>query len=339
MTKIAVIQTAFPGDLILATPVFEALKAHYPDCRISAVIRPESSCLLRNNPYIDNILIYDKYGADKGLAGMWKMSGRLKGHDKAIIVQRHFRSALIAFLAGIPDRVGFDISSARLLYTSRIRYNYDKHEVERCLDLVGAGDSDFRPHIYIDSESSQQMDNLLQQNGINSNFAAVAPGSVWPTKRYVHYSRLIDLVYETLGLRSVLLGGPDDKGLAQSIAGSTAHRPVDLCGQTDLIQSAAIIAKAKILFCNDSAPMHIAAAVGTPVVAVFGPTVPSFGFAPYSENSIVVDIGKLECRPCSIHGSKKCPRGHFKCMRELPADRIIERGRLLLTGVTGERLD
>jgi heptosyltransferase-2 len=340
MTKIAVIQTAFPGDVILASPVFEVLKTREPGCLTTAVVRPESASILENNPHVDNILIYDKYGADKGISGIFRIASRLKSHDKAIIIQRHFRSGLIPFMARIPVRIGFDNSVARLFFTSRIIYDCQKHEVLRCLDLVGENDPDarFRPRIFIDRQSSRQADELLHQNGIKYDFAVVAPGSVWPTKRYANYPALIDLIHDKLDLPVVLVGGLADKDLAALLTRSVAHMPVDLCGQTDLMQSAAIISRARLVFCNDSAPAHMAAALGTPVVAIFGPTVPAFGFSPYSENSAVVDIGHLECRPCSSHGTKKCPRGHFKCMRELSPEIVLETGKLLLAGAIQNRL-
>ena len=109
------------------------------------------------------------------------------------------------------------------------------------------------------------------------------------------------------------------------------YQPINLTGKTDLLLSAAIISKARLAITNDSAPAHIAAAVGTPVVAIFGPTVPSFGFAPYSDKSTVVDIGNLYCRPCTRHGSKTCPQGHFRCMKKLLPEKIVEASALLFS--------
>jgi heptosyltransferase-2 len=334
MTRIAVIQTAFPGDVILATPVFEAIKVNRPNSLLSAVVRPESACILRDNPYVDNIIVYDKYRADKGISGIRKIASLLMGHDEAIIIQRHFRSAIIARMAKIPIRIGFDNSAARLLYTSRVKYDRDKHEVLRCLDLIGEDDPNirFKPRIFINPQISRQADEILHRNGIASGFAVVAPGSVWATKRYAHYDHLINLIHDRFELPAVLVGGADDKDMALALSSKVSHKPLDLTGQTDLLLSAAIISKAKIIFCNDSAPAHIAAAVGTPVVAIFGPTVPEFGFAPYSKNSVVVGHDGLDCRPCSLHGTKKCPRGHFRCMIDLSSEKILEAGKSLLAG-------
>ncbi len=334
MTRTAIIQTAFPGDVILSIPLYEALKDSEPGCHLAAVVRPESACLLRNNPYIDEIIIFDKYGADKGLTGIMRVASKLKGFNQAILVQRHLRSALIPVFAKIPKRIGYNNSSAHLLYTTRVIYRENIHEVERCLDLVGVDNKDgkYSPKIYFDDKTLGDAKLGLELNNVKGKFIALAPGSVWFTKRYSQYGKLIDLLSERFNLPIVLLGGPDDRFLCAELAKSCTYPPVDLSGKTDLLLSAAIISKAILAITNDSAPAHIAAAVGTPGIAIFGPTVPSFGFAPYSQKSRVIDIGNLYCRPCTRHGSKECPQGHFRCMKELLPEKIIEAAELLLSG-------
>ncbi len=325
MVRIAVIQTAFPGDVVLSTPIFEALKDKLTDCETVAVVRPESRALLESNPYVDHIFSFDKYGADKGLSGLMRTAARLKGSDMAIIIQRHLRSAVAAYLARIPVRIGYGNSSARFLYTDRVEYRGDKHEVQRCLDLIGIGDDHrYRPRIFLDDKANRRAEGLLGSMGAGPDFAVVAPGSVWPTKRYPYFPGLIHLINEKLNLPVVLIGGASDVQLANAIAESCKKMPHNLTGETNLSESAAIISRARLAIANDSAPAHIAAAVDTPVVAIFGPTVQKFGFSPYSEKSSVVDIGELYCRPCSIHGSARCPQKHFRCMLELQPAKIIE---------------
>lgn len=330
MRKIAVIQTAFPGDVILATPIFEALREKIGDCRITAVIRPESVSLIENNPNVDDVVVYDKYGIDKGISGIIRLSRELKGNDQAVIIQRHLRSAMIAFLAGIPERIGFDNSSAKLLYTRKIRYRNDLHEVRRCLSLVDTEDGVYKPRIFIDEKTEREALDKIKAIGIGGEFAVVAPGSVWATKRYPYYPGLIHLIGERLDLPVILLGGKSDISDALSLEEGCKNRPVNLAGKTSLLESAAIIGGAKIVFANDSAPAHIAAAMNRPVVAIFGSTVKELGFAPYSDNSAVVDIGDLYCRPCGTHGANKCPEKHFRCMIELQPSKIIDAAELLL---------
>ncbi len=329
--KIAVIQTAFPGDVILATSLFEALKDSYPRSKITAIVRPESYLLIKNNPFLDNIIIFDKYGNDRGLFGLFRVARKLSGFDWAIIVQRFFRSAMLASIAGISRRTGFDNTTFKFLYSEKIHYDKDKHEVRRCLDLINASDKNkYRPRIFIDDESKEKADKILAERKIRKDFAIIAPGSVWTTKRYPNYPALIELIKKELDLDIVLLGGRDDIAISRSIAKTSSNLCCDLAGKTDFLVSAEIISRAKIAISNDSAPAHIAAAVDTPVVAVFGPTTPEFGFAPYSENSSVVDIGPLYCRPCTTHGSDQCPQKHFKCMLDIQPAEIINAVKLLL---------
>jgi heptosyltransferase-2 len=319
MKKIAVIQTAFPGDVILATPVFEALKDRYPDCVLAAVVRPESYPLVKNNPHVDDLIVYDKYARDRGLTGMLRISGLLKGYDWTVIIQRFLRSALIPFLAGIKKRTGYDSGSFSFLYNDKKPYDKSRHEVLRCLDLIDAGhEARYRPRIFIGDEEREEAEKLLMEIGIKNDFAVVAPGSVWPTKKYPHFPELIDMINERFNLEIILLGGSGDMKDSKNIFDRCRHKPLDLTGKTDLLISSAIISGARIVFANDSAPAHMAAAVETPVVAIFGP------------KSAVVDIGDLYCRPCTTHGSQKCPQKHFRCMLELSPERVMAEAESLI---------
>lgn len=331
MKRIAVIQTSFPGDVILATPVFEALKNRFPECILAAVIRPEPYPLLKNNPYIDNLIVYDKYGRDRGIRGILRISGLLKGFDWAVIIQRYLRSALIPFVAGIKKRTGYKSGGFSFLYNDKIPYDKDRHEVLRCLDLIDAGrETRYRPRIFIGDEAKAEGEKLILDSGVKNDFAVVAPGSVWATKKYPHFAELIDIISDRFNLDIIMLGGTGDKEDSKAIVDRCRRKPIDLTGQTDLLISSAIISKAKIVIANDSAPAHMAAAMNTPVVAIFGPTIPGFGFAPYNEKSAAVDIGELYCRPCSIHGSRKCPQKHFRCMVELTPEKVAAEAELLI---------
>ncbi len=321
MSRIAVIQTAFPGDVILCTPVFESLKSagHY----VVAVVRPPAESLVRHNQFIDKLLIYDKR---KGLSAFLKAAAELKAEncDTALIVQRYLKSALLSIYAGINKRVGYDIAQVRSLYTDEIHYDESKHEVERCLALCQGLSpiSGFSPRISIPDNELKKTREFLFQEKINlENLIVIAPGSVWATKRWVGYRELVELLWERYNADIVLLGSKDDYEICREI--SEIEHIHNLAGKTDLLQSSAIIRLARLALTNDSAPAHMAAAVGTPVVAIFGSTVPAFGFAPYSEEAIIVEKTGLYCRPCGSHGSKKCPEKHFRCMNEISPRRVL----------------
>jgi heptosyltransferase-2 len=322
MLRVAVIQTAFPGDVILCTPVFKALKS--AGHKVTAVIRPQAEPLLRHDPFIDQLILYDKKG---GMAEFLKAVDNLKKSDCdiALIVQRYFKSALLAVFAGIAVRIGYDIAQAKFLYTDEIHYDKDRHEVERCLALCRNLSSvkGFKPRIFFAESDTEEAKNILVSHGIDiENFITIAPGSIWNTKRWVGYDSLLESIKKNLPADIVLLGSPDDAPLCDKI--NHAQLAVNLAGKTDLLQSSAIFQLARLAITNDSAPAHIAAAVGTPVVAIFGPTVPEFGFAPYTDKKEIVEIKNLYCRPCSSHGPMVCPEKHFRCMREVTVDMVWE---------------
>ncbi len=321
LQRVVVIQTAFPGDVILCTPIFESLKSAGHET--VGVFRPEAESLVRNNPNIDQTIYYDKR---KGLPAFMKalyQLGKLEC-DISLSVQRYLKSAILPLYAGIQRRVGYDIAEVVTLYTHEIAYDKNKHEVERCLALCEgiSPTSGFAPKIFITESELLGAQDMLKSHKVNpENFIAVAPGSIWATKRWVGYRELTEIINDELKCDIVLLGSSNDKELCREIA--SGGNAVNFAGETSLIQSAAIIKLAKFAVTNDSAPAHIAAAVGTPVVAIFGPTVPAFGFAPYTDKSVVVGIEDLYCRPCSKHGPMKCPEGHFRCMKEISPQRVF----------------
>jgi heptosyltransferase-2 len=158
-------------------------------------------------------------------------------------------------------------------------------------------------------------DTWLASHGVGPDFVAIAPGSVWATKRWPYYAELAAGLDRT----TVIVGGAEDARLADAIVEAGRGRAVSAAGALSLRGSAALIRRAAVLITNDSAPLHLATAVGTPVVAVFGPTVPEFGFGPRRTGDIVLGHDELPCRPCSKHGPATCPLGHHRCMRDLSA--------------------
>jgi heptosyltransferase-2 len=170
---------------------------------------------------------------------------------------------------------------------------------------------------------------LLASFGVRDDerLVAFAPGSVWATKRWPYFPQLAQ---ELAGdARVVIVGSAADSPLARAIA-VAAPTAIDTTGQLPLLASAELIGRCAAIVTNDSAPMHLASAMGTPTVAVFGPTVPEFGFGPLSARATVVGHDALPCRPCDRHGPARCPLGHHHCMRELTPQLVAERTRALL---------
>ncbi len=152
----------------------------------------------------------------------------------------------------------------------------------------------------------------------------MAPGSIWNTKRWLpeYFVEVIRKLYKK-GIKTILLGGNEDAELCQQIADKADSNAINLAGKLSILGSAAFIKKLPLLLTNDSAPLHLANAVQTDVIALFGPTITSFGFAPFRENDIVLETN-LECRPCGKHGHHKCPLKHFDCMKMIFPDTVFD---------------
>jgi heptosyltransferase II len=333
--KILIVQTAFIGDVVLALPLAQVLRKKLPDAQIDFVAIPRAAGLLVNHPAINNIIIFDKRGVDKGVFGLINLSRKLKSqnYDVAIVPHRSIRSALLVRLAGCKKRIGFSKSAGKKLFTDIVTYPPSMHEVERNLTLLRkmaiVHNEKEPPHVYPMDNDKEVVDKILFDEEILNikKLICVAPGSVWKTKRWMMES-YVELVQKLVGTGFTvgLIGGEDDFHLCNLILKSVDMGGVfNTAGKLTLLQSAEMIKRCNVLVSNDSAPIHLAAAVNTPVVAIFGATVPAFGFAPYSDRSVVVETDGLKCRPCSIHGGNECPIKTFDCMKRITADMVFEK--------------
>ncbi|MDZ7262192.1 MAG: lipopolysaccharide heptosyltransferase II [candidate division KSB1 bacterium] len=332
INKILIIQTAFIGDVVLTTPLARATKQSFANSKVHFLVIPSTSNVLENNPYIDQLMVYDKRGKERGFRHILKLAWKLtrERYDLALLPHRSFRSALIAFLAHIPRRLGFDTSAAPFLLTQRIPYQRDLHEVERNLTLLKpfqVNPIHKQPEIYPDEKDRQVVDHFFDHQGINQNYdlIALAPGSIWPTKRWPEerYAQLAQKLIEQSSSTVILVGSKQDQTLCQWIAGQTKGPIYNAAGEFTLRQSAELLRRCRLLVSNDSAPMHLAVAIGTRVVAIFGPTVPGFGFYPYGPGHVVIEK-ELACRPCGLHGGTRCPSGSFQCMKGISVEEVFQ---------------
>ena len=328
-----VIQTAFLGDVVLTTPMLEALAARHGP--VDVVTTPAAAPLLETHRAVRRVIPYDKNGRDRGSGGLVRLARRLRAerYGVAYLPHRSLRTALAAWLARIPRRVGF-ADGWRVLYTEVRPRPRDGHEVDRLLALVGPvsrgeGDPRLTPTLAPTSADCRAVDEWLRASEITEPFVAIAPGAIWGTKRWPGYAALARRLAGRW--RVVLVGGPEDRDLGESIVraveggtGPGKGKVLNGCGQLTLRQSAEAVRRAALLVTNDSAPLHLAQAVGTPTVAIFGPTVPAFGFGPRGPRDRVVELQGLMCRPCSAHGPQVCPLGHHRCMRALSVDDVLQ---------------
>jgi heptosyltransferase-2 len=263
------------------------------------------------------------------------------------VPHRSLRSALLAWFAHIPHRIGFDTSAGRFFFTEIVRYYPSLHEVDRnfelCRSLGIIPHKRPLPRLYPSENDRSVVDRFLSKHELrlsSSPLVGIAPGTVWNTKRWPT-ERFAELIKKlvTYGIYVVLIGGKEDAGLCDELAKDTfPSRVISAAGKFTLLQSAVLIQRCTMLISNDSAPMHLAVAMKTPVAAVFGATAPEFGFAPYGEHDVVVEVKGLTCRPCSIHGGERCPISTFDCMKTISAERVYASVQTILGAVRLDRL-
>jgi lipopolysaccharide heptosyltransferase II len=319
-SRCLVVQTAFLGDVVLTTPLLSLLAARHGP--VDVVTTPAAAGLLEGHPAVRSVVPYDKRGGDRGWGGLRRLGKALRDrrYERVYLPHRSARSAALALWSGARERIGFADAPAAITYSRRVARPTAGHEVERLLALADpAPDEQMPVSLGLGDRDYARADAWLARRGVSSRFVAMAPGSIWGTKRWPFYPELAARLDQMV----VVIGGPEDAGLADAIVEANPGRATSAAGELGLRESAALIHRAAVLVTNDSAPLHLATAAGTPIVALFGPTIPEFGFGPRRPGDIALGHGGLECRPCSRHGPARCPLGHHRCMRDLSVDLVI----------------
>jgi lipopolysaccharide heptosyltransferase II len=317
LDRILVIQTAFLGDVILATPIWENIHAAYPHAQIDVVVKKGNESLLTGHPFLHQVFIFDKRNKVKNL---WNLGKTLRSqqYDLVINLQRFASSGILTLLTRGKESRGFQKNPLSLFFSKRYPHEMkpDWHEVDRnlCLisDLVTAPIR--RPQLFPSKDDLNSVQ-IYQQ----VPYCCLAPTSVWFTKQapLEIWLELIEKLSQTKE-QIFLLGAPSDRAYLDEIVKNTrSAQVINLAGRLSLLQSAALMAGAKHNYVNDSGPLHLASATNAPVSAFFCSTVPEFGFGPLSDHSDVIEVKNLDCRPCGLHGHKACPKGHFKCGKDL----------------------
>jgi ADP-heptose:LPS heptosyltransferase len=312
--KILILQTAFLGDVILATPVISELKRLFPSSEIDVLVRKGNEVLLANNPKINLVHTFDKKnGKLKAIISLIKTFRKNK-YDLVLNLHRFGSSGIIAGLSKGEKRYGFAKNPFSFLYTKKFSHEIGngKHEVERNLSLIkefGATEN-LRPELFPSADDFSIADQIA-----GGTYFCFAPASVWFTKQ-LPVSKWIELIdYYTQFGTIYLLGGKGDLDFCDEIIQQTQSKMgINLAGQLNLLESAALMKNATRNFVNDSGPLHIASAMNAPVTSFFCSTIPDFGFGPLSEDSEIKQVKeKLDCRPCGLHGHKVCPTSNFEC--------------------------
>ena len=314
MKKILLIQTAFLGDVILATPVIEELKRIFPTASIDVLVKKGNESLLSNNPYCHNVINFNKKEEKvKELIRLTRLI-RSNNYDLAINLHRFGSSGMLMLLSNAKLKYGFQKNPFSFVYTKKFEHQIGngQHEVERNLSIIkefGAKEK-CRPSLFPSQHHIEKIEQYIQEE-----FYCIAPASVWFTKQLPKQKWIEKIKRLPADKIIYLLGGKEDITLCSEII-QHANRSnlISLAGELNLLESAALIQKATRTFVNDSGPLHLASAMNAPVTAYFCSTTPKFGFGPLSDDSIIRESTEtLSCKPCGLHGFKACPKGHFKC--------------------------
>lgn len=310
--RILIIQTAFIGDVILASALVESLAAEFPNARIEFLLRKGNESLVKNNPHVQEVHIWDKKNGK--YKNLFKLISRLRKvrYDHVFCLQRFGAMGYLTARLKADVKSGFKKNPFSFAFTHKAEHDIEsgKHEIERNLELTKyLGTLELkRPALYPSKDDLEKVKSLESEP-----YTVIAPNSVWFTKQ-APIEFWLKLVKQ-LKHKVYLIGAPSDKARCQEIIDKSGDTSIgNLCGELSLLESAALIQGANMVYSCDSAPMHIASAMNTPCKAIYCSTVPSFGFGPLSDDKEVIEVSTpLDCRPCGLHGYKSCPKSHFKC--------------------------
>jgi len=315
------------GDILLTTPLLRAIRTRHPGARIAVLTKEQYVPLLSDNPHVSEVL---GVGPRDGVLAI---AERIRGVRYSHLLDLHgnLRSHALRRLAPGPWR-SYDkhtLERALLITAKRDRYGAYLAVPERYFEAAkelevepDGGPPDFFISEQADCRAAERLVDL--ELGRERPIVAIAPGAAHATKRWPteHWVELVGRITET-GADVAILGGADDVEVATGILRAAGGANVGiLAGALGLQETGAVIRRSEVLISGDTGVMHMATGVGTPVVALFGPTVRQFGFFPYRSASSVVEL-QLPCRPCSAHGSRRCPLGHHHCMRQIVPDLVF----------------
>ncbi|HLT22868.1 MAG TPA: glycosyltransferase family 9 protein [Bacteriovoracaceae bacterium] len=333
--NILVIQTAFIGDTILASQFAYQLSQEFPGASIHFFLRKGNESVIENLPFITKTWIWDKKGGKtKNLLRLIKELRNIR-FDFVFNLHRHFNSGLVTASMKGDQKLGFKQNPLSFFFDKKVNHEIPHigasgkswHEVQRNLLLLKAAKPGFeiseeaknyRPHLPV---SEKNREKVAPYTSCGEYFV-VAPASVWFTKAWSeHKFRELTTALNAKG-KVFLIGGPDDHALCERI-GKDLTNVENLCGKLSLLDSGALMEKAKRVFVNDSGPLHLASCMNAKTTAIFCSTVPEFGYTPLAEDSVVIDMGKMDCRPCGLHGHTACPLGHYKCSEDIEVSRVL----------------
>jgi heptosyltransferase II len=328
--KILIIQTAFIGDVILATALVESLHRHFPQGKIDFLLRKGNEQLLTGHPHLRKVLVWEKKDKYRSLFQLLRAI-RQEEYHLVLNCQRFAASGFLTAFSGASSRIGFRKNPLSFFFSKKLPHNIGdgQHEIQRNHSLIEhlVGERVEKPRLYPAQSDMDKMQALTR----GQRYVCIAPTSVWFTKQWPAHKWLALMQQLPATLHIYLLGGKGDVEACEMLCTALGkQRASNLAGKCSFLESAALMRGAAMNYVNDSGPMHIASAMNAPVIAVFCSTVPAFGFGPLSDKSMVVETkAVLPCRPCGLHGYKACPKGHFECAESIDVKALDFKGTAL----------
>ncbi|HGY54321.1 MAG TPA: glycosyltransferase family 9 protein [Caldithrix abyssi] len=320
--NILILRLSSIGDVLLATPFIRQTRIAYPHARIDFVVKTEFFPLIRFNPHLNNIYKYDK---ETGLPGLKELSRKLSDNQYDLVFDLHNNYRTRYIVSKLNKARSYKIHKdklkrAFLVYTKLNFYNSVISIPQRYLRVgakEGIKDDDNGLELFWKDSVDVEAKHILRKNNVYHDYIVLAPGAAHYTKRWPieKFDQLIKELLQSTNKQIILLGNKEERKYASALV--TSNRIINLAGQLTLLQAAVIVSRARVIVTNDSGLMHLATAVNTPVVSIFGSTVKELGFFPYKSVARVHEANNLWCRPCSHIGRSRCPLGHFKCMQQI----------------------
>lgn len=329
--RILVVRTDRIGDVLLSTPVIKALRDKYPHAFIAMMVSPYAKEIVEGNPYLDKVIILAKDSEHKNWRGFLSLVRELKRmkFDLALILHPTNRVHLLTFLSAIPKRVGYDRKLGFLL-TDKIRHTKqlgEKHELDYSLDLLrylGIEVKERNLFIPLRPEAGKWVEELFREEGIAStdkllalNPAASCPSKIWPAERF---AQAADKLAQKYGFKILVIAGPKDLRLADLLIKNLHSRVLNLAGKTSVAQLASLLKRCSLFISNDSGPLHIASAVGTPVISIFGRN--QAGLSPKRWGPVGVRdkiLHRAVCIECLAHNCQK----QFACLKAISVEDVV----------------
>lgn len=339
--KILIVRMDRLGDVVLSTPAIKAVRDAHPESHIAVLVRPYVRGVLEGNPSIDEVITYDKTKDGKNI---WTnirfiLNLRSKKFDLAIILHPKNSSHIFSFLAGIPERIGFDKKCGFLL-TKKIPHMKQfglKHEIDYTLDVLnylGIRSSDRTLFLPLDKASERRIEDIFEKNGILKGGPVITmhPTASCPSRRWnlERFAKTADMLSVRYGAKIVIITGPEDKVSGDEVARRMKTWRLNLSGKTLVADLASILKRSRLLISNDSGPVHVAGAVGTPVVSIFGRNdrgISPMRWGPVGKGDVALhkDVG---CEVCLAHN---CKIG-FKCLDAISVEEVLEAADRALSG-------